>query len=443
MPQEALELSRLGITDFIGVAYAGLREKQSEIIIDYVRELGGAPLSTVIGGKLSASPSQAALANGTIGHSLDYDDMAISLIAHPSVFLVPAIFAVGETSRASGKDILAAYVIGYEVACHIGKPLIQSHYTQGWHSTATFGALGAAAAVSWLLKLNHHQVRMALGIAASFAAGLRQNFGTMTKPLHAGRAAANGIQAAYLAKAGFTSDENIIEAPMGFARVFGHRDEVDWERVIADLGKSCLITGPEGLSIKPYPSCGFTHCAIDAAIALKETYAINVKDTEEIELGVSPFDEKILIHHNPKTGLEGKFSLEYCVARALVSDEVRLKHFNAESVAEPQVRDLTEKMKWVEKYPLPVMGTPEGFGTKSVTVRMKDGKKYEKEVLIAKGMPQNPLSVQELQTKFRDCASIYLDNAKVEKCLAFLTELENLESPSERKKGFITDILSP
>ncbi|MFC2166086.1 MmgE/PrpD family protein, partial [Acidobacteriota bacterium] len=132
-------LARLGITDFIGVAFAGLGEKQSRIIIDHVREMGGNPQATIVGGELSTSPSLAALTNGTIGHSLDYDDMAISLIAHPSVFLAPAIFAVGEKSGASGKDILTAYVIGYEVACQIGKPLIQSHYTQGWHSTATFG----------------------------------------------------------------------------------------------------------------------------------------------------------------------------------------------------------------------------------------------------------------------------------------------------------------
>lgn len=385
----------------------------------------------------------AALANGTIGHSLDYDDMAISLIAHPSVFLVPAILAVGEQAGISGQDMLVAYVIGYEVACQIGKPLIQSHYTQGWHSTATFGTLGAAAAVSWLLRLNQHKVQMALGIAASLASGLRQNFGTMTKPLHAGRAAANGIQAAFLAREGFTSEENIIETPIGFARSFGHEEEVDWTDVIDSLGHVFLITSPEGLSIKPYPSCGFTHCAIDAAIAIKNGHDFDTQDINEIELGVSPFDKKILIHHNPVTGLEGKFSLEYCVARALISNEVRLKHFTDESVAEPHVKNLTEKMRWVEKYPLPVMGTPEGFGTKSVTVKLKEGKTYSHEVPIAKGMPQNPLSAQEFNAKFRDCASVSLDNAKLEKILTLLSELEALKSPSGGKKGFITDILSP
>jgi len=433
----------LGITDFVGVAFAGLREQQSRIIIDYVREIGGKPQATVIGCKPKTSANLAALANGTIGHSLDYDDIAISLIAHPSVFLTPAIFAVGEQSQASGKEILAAYVIGYELACHIGKPLIQSHYAQGWHSTATFGSLGAAAAVSWLLKLSHHQARMALGIAASLAGGLRRNFGTMTKPLHAGRAAENGIHAAALARAGFSADANILEAPMGFAEVFGHKEDVDWTGAITGLGKAFLITSPEGLSIKPYPSCGFTHCAIDAAVAIKEKYNIDIQDIDDIELGVSPFDKNILIHHNPKTGLEGKFSLEYCVARALVSGEVRLKHFTDEAVAELPVRNLTQIMRWVEKYPLPVMGTPEGFGAKSIAITMKDGTTYAHDVVIAKGMPQNPLPAQEFNAKFRDCASGLLDNSKVDNCFNLLSRLETLESPAPGKKGFITAILSP
>ncbi|MFC2166159.1 MmgE/PrpD family protein, partial [Acidobacteriota bacterium] len=228
-----------------------------------------------------------------------------------------------------------------------------------------------------------------------------------------------------------------------FARVFGQDEKVDWTSVIESLGKSFLISSPEGLSIKPYPSCGFTHGAIDAAIALKNTYDIDIEAIDEIELGVSPFDKKILIHHNPKTGLEGKFSLEYCVARALVSNEVRLKHFTAESVTEPEVRSLAGKMKWVEKFPLPVMGTPEGFGTKSVTVKMKNGRSYSHEVPTAKGMPQNPLSTQEFKAKFRDCAAVYLDNDKTEKCWNLLSILETLESPPKEKRGFLSDILSP
>jgi 2-methylcitrate dehydratase PrpD len=349
--------------------------------------MGGVPQASVIGGGFKTSPYLAALVNGTVGHSLDYEYIATSLIGHPSVFLVPPILAIGEMVGTSGEDVLAAYIIGYETACHIAKPILQSHYVQGWHSTATFGTLGAAASVARLLNLNTYQVRETLGIAASMAGGLRQNFGTMTKPLHAGVAAAHGIQAAHLAQAGFTADDSIIEAPLGFARVFGHDEEVDWAEVSKGLGKTFFITGAEGLSIKPYPSCGFTHGVIDAALDIRSEQAISSADIAEVELGVSPFDKQILIHHRPRTDLEGKFSLEYCVAQALLSGEVRLKHFTDEAVTEPQVKSLKEKMKWIEKYPMPVMGTPEGFGSKSVTVKLKGDKTYCKEITIAKGMP--------------------------------------------------------
>ncbi|MFC2016492.1 MmgE/PrpD family protein [Chloroflexota bacterium] len=429
IPQDAIELARLGINDFIGVALAGSREKQSRIIVDYAQKMGGVPQASIIGGNFRTSPYLAALVNGTVGHCLDYDDMAISLIGHPSVFLVPAILAIGESAGSSGKDILTAYVVGYETSCHIAKPILQSHYVQGWHSTSTFGTLGASASVAWLRKLNTHQVKEAFGIAASLAGGLRQNFGTMTKPLHAGMAAANGIQAVLLAEAGFTADDSIIEGPLGFAKVFGHSEEVDWAKVSENLGKTFFITSAGGLSIKPYPSCGFTHPAIDAALYIKNEQEVNIADIAEVELGVSPFDKQILIHHSPRTGLEGKFSLEYCVAQALLSGEVRLKHFTDEAVTEFHTKRLIKKMKWVEKHPMPVMGTPEGLGRKSVTVKLKGGKQYYNEVTIAKGMPQNPLTPEELNSKYRDCASTLLNKEDVEKSLSILANLEKLSLP--------------
>lgn len=431
IPQNALDLARLAITDFIGVALPGSREKQSKIIADYAQKMGGVPQASLIGRDGKTSPYLAALVNGTTGHALDYDDMAISLIGHPSVFLAPATLAIGESIEASGEDVLTAYVVGYETACCIAGPVLQSHYVQGWHSTATFGSLGAMAAAAWLLKLSYAQVRMALGIAASLAGGLRQNFGTMTKPLHAGKAAANGIQAALLAQAGFTADDGIIEAPLGFAKVFGHSGEVDWAKAGENLGKTFFITSDTGLSIKPYPCCGFTHCAIDAALGIKEEHKVNAANIAEVELGVSPFDKQILIHHHPRTDLEGKFSLEYCVARALLSGEVRLKHLTDEAVAEPPIKSLIGKMRWAEKYPMPVMGTAEGFGTKSITVKLKNGKEFSKEVAIAKGMPQNPLTLDEFNSKYQDCASTMLSKEDVEKSLSILTNLQKVKNIKE------------
>jgi 2-methylcitrate dehydratase PrpD len=430
IPQEALDKARLGMTDFIGVALAGSRETPGNLIREYGKRMGGVAEATIIGADWKTSPEMAALVNGTTGHALDFDDMSVSPISHPSVFLAPAILAVGEGIGASGLEALAAYVVGYEVAGCVAGPMFQSHYVQGWHSTSTFGSLGAAAAAAWLLKLDARQVRMAIGIAASLACGLRQNFGTMTKPLHAGRAGANGIQAAFLARAGFTADAAIIEAPLGFARVMGHEGEVDWSKAGKTLGKTFLITSPVGLAIKPYPSCGFTHTAIDCALDLLQQ-GVKTGEIAEIELGTSPFDRQLLIHHWPRTGLEGKFSLEYCVARALVSGSVRLNSFSETAMREPEALRLIEMMKWVEKYPMPVMGTPEGFGEKSVAVTVRNGKKYDAAARVAKGMPTNPLGAHEFNEKYRDCASTVLSEGGVEESLSLLTGMQSMGKVAE------------
>jgi 2-methylcitrate dehydratase PrpD len=430
IPQDALDKARMGMTDFIGVALAGSQEEAGRLIRGYSNRMGGVAEASIIADDRKTSSEMAALVNGTIGHALDYDDMSVSPIAHPSAFLAPAILALGESIGASGLEALAAYVVGYEVAGCIAGPVFQSHYVQGWHSTSTFGTLGAAAAAARLLGLNPRQVRMATGIAASLACGLRQNFGTMTKPLHAGKAGANGIQAALLAQEGFTADESIIEAPLGFARVMGHNAPVDWSGVGTALGKTFLIAGPIGIAVKPYPSCGFTHTAIDCALEIAKQ-GVKAEEIVAVELGTSPFDRQLLIHHRPTTGLEGKFSLEYCVARALVSGEVRLKHFTDAAVREPELRRLIEAMRWVEKFPMPVMGTPEGFGTKSVTVTLASGKKKSATVSVAKGMPTNPLSEVEFNAKYRDCASTVLPKAAVEESLSLLNAMQGAVTVAE------------
>ncbi len=429
IPHNALNIAQMGITDCLGVTFPGSLEPLGKIMRDYAKKMGGVAESSVIGSDLKTSPYLAALANGTMGHALDYDDMGG--FGHPSVALAPAILAIGENIGASGRDVLAAYVIGFEVASCLCRPMMMSHYTRGWHSTDNFGTLGAAAAVAWLLKLNVHQVRMALGVAASLAGGLRQNFGTMTKPLHAGQAAANGIQSALLAQASFTADENIIEAPLGFAKVFGHDDEVDWVKASESLGKIFNITSPNfsGIAIKPYPSCGGTHCSIDAALFLKKEYGLKSADIAEVELGSNSFMmNRLLIHHRPRTGLEGKFSLEYTVARALHSGEVKLKHMTDEGVNEPPVKSLIERTKWVDKYPMPVLGQQlEGLGPQSVTARLKDGKEYSHEVNISKGLPQNRLTSDEFTEKYRDCASMVLSREGVEKSLGMLSNMLGLK----------------
>ncbi len=432
IPQEALKIAQMGITDYIGVTFPGSLEPHGTIMKNYAAMIGGVTECSIIGSDLKTSPYLAALVNGTTGHALDYDDMGG--FGHPSVALAPVVLGIGEQLGISGANILAAYVVGFEVACCLCGPLMMSHYSRGWHSTDNFGSLGAAAAAAWLLKLNVHQVRMTLGIAASLAGGLRQNFGTMTKPLHAGMAAANGIQAAFLAQAGFTADENIIEAPLGFAKVFGHEEDVNWEEAGKGLGKTFNITSPtfSGIAIKPYPSCGGTHCSIDAALFLKTEHDVNSQDIIEVELGTNPLMGQVLIHHRPKTGLEGKFSLEYTVARALHSGKVKLKHLTDEGVNEPPVKGLIERMKWVEKYPAPPLGQQmEGLGSQSVTVKLENGKEYSHEVSVSKGLPLNPLTPDEFKEKYMDCASTVLSEEEAEKSFDMLSNLVEVTNVAE------------
>jgi 2-methylcitrate dehydratase PrpD len=427
IPEEAFQLARMGITDFLGVALAGSKEEAGNIIADCVREMGGAASSGVIGKGFKTSTYLAALANGTMGHALDYDDMSFTYNAHPSVTLAPVVLAIGESLGASGRDILMAYIVGFESGGYISSPVAQSHYMQGWHSTGTVGTMGATAAAAKLLQLDGHQTRTALGIAASMASGLRQNFGTMTKPFHAGNAAASGTLAALLARRGFTANENIVEAPVGYARVLGCHEEIDWEKAGANLGKT-FILAKAGIGFKPYPSCGGTLGVTDAALYLRNKYQPDLSRIEEIILGVGPFENGTLIH-NPTRGLEGKFSMEYCACRVLLDGKLNLPSFTDEMVNQPEVRRLMARTRCVERYPMATMGAEaSGVNPQSVTIKMRDGTEYFRETPMHSGMPVSPMTTEQFEGKYRDCASLALDEGAVAESLSLLRDFKALEN---------------
>jgi 2-methylcitrate dehydratase PrpD len=418
IPAKAYGVARRGIMDFIGVALAGSREETGKIIAKCVREWGGRPSSGVIGGGFRTSPHLAALINGASGHALDYDDLSFTYGAHPSVTLAPAVLALGESLGATGKEVLAAYIVGFEAGACVSSPVAQAHYLRGWHSTGTVGVIGATAAAARLLKLNVQQAVMALGLAASMAGGLRQNFGTMTKPFHAGQAASSGVLAATLALRGFTASEKAIDGPQGYARVLGCDDDIDWGKASANLGKSFVIT--RGIGFKPYPSCGGTQGVTDAALYLRNKYHPDVPAIKEIILGVGPFENRSLIHR-PFKGLEGKFSMEYCVGRVLLGGALTMRDFTEARVGQPEVRRLMRKIRCEERYPMAVMGADSvGLNAQSVTIRMKDGAEYYRETPLNGGMPVSPMTDARLEAKFRDCASLSLGGRKVGKALAML-----------------------
>jgi 2-methylcitrate dehydratase PrpD len=425
IPGEAVKRAKDAIMDGLGVTLAGTVEPASKIIADFVREMGSVPQAAVIGFGFRSSAPQAALANGTMAHALDYDDVLSLMTGHPTVPVLPVVLALGEVQHSSGKDVLGAYILGVEVEARLGAGIGRRHYAVGWHSTATLGTLGAAAAAAKMMGLNVAETRVALGIAASEAGGLRQNFGTMTKPLHAGNAARNGIMAAMLAQKGFTADESILESPFGFCAVLGGEGEYDLEQMTESPGKPFAIVEP-GLDMKPYPCCRFTHRCIDAMLYIVEEHHPAAEEVVEVECQTGPATAQILIHHQPKTPLEGKFSMEYCMARALIDGEMKIAQFDKEKVLEPRVQELLQKVKYVHPEREEGQRAPE-----VVTVRLGDGVQYSHEVLFAKGSPEQPMSAEELMDKYRDCALTVLPAEAVERSIEMVAHLDELKDITE------------
>ncbi len=420
LPAEAIRSAKQAIVDCLGCALAGSADEGSKILGEYVKEIGGKPEAGVIGAGFMAPAPDAAWVNGTLAHALDYDDIAMVTGGHPSVALLPAALALGEKLHLSGKDVLLAYIIGFEVMATIGKACTGRHYILGWHCTSTFGSLGAAAIGAKLLKLNLDKTRIAIGIAASLTGGLKQNFGTMTKPLHAGNAARNGVVAATLAQSGFTAVKDILETPMGFCKVFGGGEELDIAGATQDMGQSLQISST--LEIKPYPSCRGTHPGIDATLGLSRQEQFDVSDIVEVEVrGSAWIIEGAAIYHSPKTATEGKFSVEYCVARALLDNEVAMKHFTDDKVTEPKIRELISKIKYV---PDPEAGI---FTPCEVVVKLKDGRVLSHKVTSLSGDPTSPLSEETLHAKYRDCAVAVLSPQEIERSLEMASNLEGLK----------------
>lgn len=427
LPEAAVAAAKRSIIDCLGVAVAGSKEDASRIITEYVKGDSGSE-ARVIGAGFKTSMEQAAWVNGTKAHALDYDDYFAtkgSTPYHPTVVLLPAVLAVGEKLRTSGQEILLAYLTGFEVEARIAAVCAEQQYDLGWHTTSTVGSLGAAAAVAKLLRLDKQQMRMALGIASSLAGGLRKNFGTMSKPFHAGNAARNGVVAALLAQRGFTADVNILDGPLSFSEVLsgGMAPQVKLREPEAEL----YIISP-GVALKPYPSCAYTHWAIDAALDLRRKVKINPDGIIEVECRTSSGLPKILIHSRPQTALEGKFSLEFCIAIALVDGEASLKQFTDDRVKDSQVQKLIRKVKYVHP---PEMGAGLVDLRGEVVIKLKDDSVYSQRVSTTKGSPENPLSQDELVRKYRDCVRYHLSPADTDKSLNLLLNLESLGDIAE------------
>jgi len=423
IPPQGIETAKNAMLDCLGCAFVGANQEVGRIITEYIKDVSAASTSTVIGKDLKTSHDLAALANGIMAHAEDYDDICIAVLGHPSVPLFPAILSVGEMLKISGRELIEAYVIGLEIAARIGITLNGDHYNRGWHGTATTGTIGAAAACARLLKLDAAGVRTAMGLAASQTSGLRQNFGTMTKPFHAGNAARGGALSAILAKKGFTADQDILEAPLGFFHVYRGNGLPSLEWITEQLGESFQIVN-SGIAFKLYSSCGETHSAIEIILDMIKENNISHKDVKHIECYFNQMMNTVMLHHEPKTGLEGKFSVEYCIARALVDGKLELNDFTDSRVNDPVIRDVIEKINITIDEGIPF------FATK-IDVELAGDQKLSKRIELPRGYPNNPLEQSEITNKFRDCAGSVLNKEKTEQCVSLFDRLENVKDISE------------
>ncbi len=422
VPQEVFLAAKRAIMDTVGVILGAVPDPVGQSIIRYVREMSDSGQVTVLGGNLKTSPPWAALANGTLGHALDFDDSNWLLNGHASVGVLPAVLAQGEVQGASGKEVIEAFIIGFEISSKLGAGMNMDLYYNGWHPTCVLGAMGATAAVAHLRRFSLEQTRHALGCAASQASGVRANFGTMVKPLHAGLAAETGVRSAGLVAAGFLANPQILEARFGFCEAFSGAGKFRMDEITGPLGKPFVLESP-GDNLKPYPCCMSSHISVDALRDLIEEENISAGDVEHIDVELLEPNYLNLSHHHPKTGLEGKFSAEYILSRVLLDGVLRLDTFTDSAVNDPAAQAMMEKI-----HVHLVEGVEWKHGTAKpavVTVHARDGRVLKKRKDRSRGNAACPMTPEEVEGKFRDCAGRSLNPERLDEAINRLNRLED------------------
>jgi 2-methylcitrate dehydratase PrpD len=423
---KAREQATACILDTIGVALAGMKEPCTELLRS-APGVGSAPGSCLIyGSEHRTSALDATLINGTASHALDYDDFSAVMGGHHSVPLVPLLVALGEERGISGKAFLTAYVIGVEVEIRFARAVNYHHYDKGWHPTSTLGIFGAAAAASRLLGLDVPKTATALAIAASLASGIKANFGTAVKPLHVGQCGRNGLLAALLADRGYDAAEDAFENEQGFFNVFNGPGTFDVAKLFKDWYAPLEIAGPT-IGLKQFPCCGSTHPAIMMALAIAREEKVTADDVARIE--ILPHGRRLRHTNNPRpvTALEGKFSVQYVVARALKDNAVMLRHFDDGAVTDPAIGRLLE-ITSASPHPDMADDSPEQWGAE-VIVTTTSGRRIARRVNNLVGRDAaNPMSQQELWEKFEDCASRCLPREQITQLFDRLLALERIEN---------------
>ena len=431
-PEEAWHSAHREFIDQIAVTIAGAREPATRIVRTTAARWGlGA--STAVGHPVKLASPWAALVNGTAGHALDYDDNFDPPKAHATTVLAPAILALTEELGLGGAQALDAYIVGLQIQGRVGQGINPYHRNRGWHATATTGAIGAAAACARLLRLNAEQTACALSIAVSQAAGFMSQFGTMTKPLHAGLAAKAGIVAARLAEGGLTAGLGVLDGPHGMQRLMvgpdfetlrdnlAHIDHGQNMRFETEKVGEPLLILAHGFRVKRFPNCGSAHRAMDALLHLIGEYRFTADEAERIVVRAPAVHLNNLMYRAPRTGLEAKFSLEYALASLLVRRRAGIPEFTDEAVQDPAVRAAMAKV--VRE---PVEGL-EGETPTRVTVTLTDGRVLVEEREWPEGSNWKPFPDEVYWRKFEECATGVLPPDRLKWARAALEEFRELD----------------
>lgn len=440
---EVVALGKKSILDGFGLALSGSVAKSGELVRRHLDDLGLARgTATVIGGGRKIAPRFAAFANGVGIHADDYDDTQLAvakdrvygLLTHPTAPALPAAFAMGEVLKSSGKDFLLAYHLGVEVECKVAEAIAPRHYQTGFHATATCGTFAAAAASARLMGLDVDTTLRALSIAGSQSAGLRENFGTMTKPFHAGRSSESGVAAAQFASYGWTATPRILEAPRGFFAAAG--GGYDQNAILGKLGAPWTFANP-GISIKPHPSGSLTHPGMTEMLRLIKENGIRAEEVKRVRVGTNSNMPNALIHHRPKDELQAKFSMEFCMAILLLEGRAGLNEFTDAAVEREDVRAMIEKVDFV------IDDEAEAAGyhlmTTLIDIELNDGRKISGRADFGKGSPAFPMSYDEVADKFRENAEFAgMAKGKANEIVELVRRLEALQSLDELSARLIS-----
>lgn len=415
IPAEAMHAAKRCLIDWLGVALGGSSHPGVDSLLQVAEAAGCRNAAPIVGRDRKTDLLNAALINGYMSHVLDYDDTNLESFVHPSSPVWPAVASLSTVVDFGGREALSAFVLGYEVENRIGRVLFRHHEQRGWHMSGMVGGFGAAAAAGKILGLDLSRMRQAFGVAATYASGLREMFGTMSKSLHPGKAAMSGLFAALLVRAGFTSSENVLEAPRGFFAV--NADEADIAEVLGGIGEKYGILQN---SVKPY-SCGVViHPTVDGILALRKRENIRPRDVVRIEAEVHPMVPDVTGKKEPRTGIDGKFSIYHCMAAALVDGACGPDQFSDDRVHAADILSI-RKLASIKVNP--------GFrhAEARVTIRLKAGKSLDVHIPHASGTPENPVTDENLAGKYMSMASKVLGAEKARTLADTIWKLEEID----------------